>query len=931
LAPGSDWQLRDYVSPGLVAVHPDDAFPHMRPGDPLHHPWKYLRRDVPHIWYCDERFPLMGFLNRDEATLLHNIALQFAGRRALEIGSWLGWSTCHLALAGVALDSIDPTHDDPSLRASIEDSLVRAGVRERVNLAGGRSPETIAQLGRKWSLFFIDGNHEAPGPVRDALACLPYATDDCAFVFHDLASPAVAAGLRVLEEHGFHVVVYQTAQVMAMAWRGNVTPVAHVPDPNVAWQLPPHLAGLPISGVDFKPPARSSYRQLRDVAYDGERARPSVCIVTNELIGPFKNGGVGTAMTGLAETLAADGLPVTILYTGTIWSPDISLGKWRTHYAARGITLEAVTIDAMSSLAGPMKDQGFGSPWLVFQWLAERQFDVIHFNDCAGEGSLAIAAKKLGLAFAESLLVVALHSPSRWVLELNETLPSGLLLAAFDYAERVSIAGADVLWSPSRYLLDWIAARDFELPPQTFVQQYAIPSVGGETTSSTNIRELVFFGRLEERKGLRLFCNAIHLLRDELAQQNITVTFLGKPGICDGEPSLHFIARRSPEWRFPLRMLTELDQPEALRYLREGGRLAVMPSPVDNSPCTVYEALKCGIPFLAARTGGIPELIADEDRERVLFENDVESLCKAIRNAIANGGGAAKAAVPQTESRRSFIDMHAHWRSFLPARKTRSDEQPTVAAIIEHRAGDRLDLTLASLGEYPKTWRFVVLNRSGRELPLKNIDLLTQDVDAIEEELAAITEDHVLFIHSGVTVDVAKFATMLEALAASGVDGLMPASRRVTQRGTRTIPTLGGSAPFSLYEGVTYAGAMLMRRDAFVEAKRGRELDIQAPFLAFADFCITGAKRVWPYPDVVQDQTHQANADIAKALPSRVAAYENTSPNDRYYMLASAYRAGGKPLRTKRDLALAAVDLGFAPLVRIGSGALRRLRRWRSR
>ena len=636
-------------------------------------------------------------------------------------------------------------------------------------------------------------------------------------------------------------------------------------------------------------------------------------------------------MTGLAETLAADGLAVTVLYTGGIWSPDLSLAKWRTHYAARGITLEALSIDAMSSIAGPMRDHGFGSPWLVFQWLAERQFDVVHFNDCAGEGSLAIAAKKFGLAFADSLLVVALHSPSRWVLELNQTLPSGPLLAAFDYAERVSIAGADVLWSPSRYLLDWITERDFELPPQTFIQQYAIPAVGGESATSTSIRELVFFGRLEERKGLRLFCNAIHLLRDELAKQNIAVTFLGKAGVCGGEPSLHYIARRSPEWTFPLRMQTQLGQPEALQYLRGAGRLAVMPSPFDNSPCAVYEALECGIPFLAARTGGIPELIADDDRERVLFESDVESLCNAIRNAIANGSVAAKAAVPQTESRRSFIDMHAHWRSFLPPRKTRSDDQPTVAAIIEHRLGDRLDLTLASLGEYPKTWRFVVLNRSGRELTLKNIDLLTQDADAVQEDLAAITEDAVLFIHAGVTVDVEKFAAMLQALVASPVDGLMPAGRRATQRSSRVIPALGGSKPFSLYEGATYAGAMLMRRDAFFAATRGRALDIQAPFLGLADFCITGTKRVWPYPDVVLDRTHQAEVDIAKALPSRVAAYENTSPNDRYYMLASAYRSGGKPLRSKRDLALAAVDMGFAPLVRIGSGALRRLRRWRSR
>src|SRR2546423_15647749 len=119
---------RDYVSPGLRVVTPDVHFPRMRVGDRWSHPWQYLRREVPHRWYADDRFPLMGFMNRDEAAILYNIALCFAGKPALEIGSWLGWSTCHLALAGVRIDAIDPAHADPELRANIDQSLARCGV-----------------------------------------------------------------------------------------------------------------------------------------------------------------------------------------------------------------------------------------------------------------------------------------------------------------------------------------------------------------------------------------------------------------------------------------------------------------------------------------------------------------------------------------------------------------------------------------------------------------------------------------------------------------------------------------------------------------------------------------------------------------------------------------------------------------------------------
>jgi hypothetical protein len=42
---------------------------------------------------------------------------------------------------------------------------------------------------------------------------------------------------------------YQTGQMMGVAWRGAVTPVAHKPDPTQRWEVPAHLEGIPVSGV----------------------------------------------------------------------------------------------------------------------------------------------------------------------------------------------------------------------------------------------------------------------------------------------------------------------------------------------------------------------------------------------------------------------------------------------------------------------------------------------------------------------------------------------------------------------------------------------------------------------------------------------------------------------------------------------------------
>jgi len=247
----------DYISPGFTIILPDAYFPNMIVGDTQTCPWPYLRREVPHNWYVDGRVPSVGFLSRDEAHILYNTALQFTGKKALEIGCWLGWSACHLALAGVQLDVIDPLLEREDIRQSVIDSIQGAlnasQVQTTIELIPGYSPQRVveyaAQSNRKWSLIFIDGEHEGDGPLNDAIACEKLAEKDTIILFHDLAAPAVAKGLDYLKARGWHTVIYQTMQIMGAAWRGNVEPVKHQPDPNVSWNLPAHLQGYNVSGM----------------------------------------------------------------------------------------------------------------------------------------------------------------------------------------------------------------------------------------------------------------------------------------------------------------------------------------------------------------------------------------------------------------------------------------------------------------------------------------------------------------------------------------------------------------------------------------------------------------------------------------------------------------------------------------------------------
>lgn len=124
------------------------------------------------------------------------------------------------------------------VRAGVEESLSAAGVRGLVNLVAAPSPDGVAALagGRTWALFFVDGDHEGAAPVRDAKARAAHAAEDALALFHDLAAPAVGLALDRMRELGWRTLVYQIIQVMGVAWRGRVAPVAHTPDPAVAWR-----------------------------------------------------------------------------------------------------------------------------------------------------------------------------------------------------------------------------------------------------------------------------------------------------------------------------------------------------------------------------------------------------------------------------------------------------------------------------------------------------------------------------------------------------------------------------------------------------------------------------------------------------------------------------------------------------------------------
>src|SRR5262249_10203208 len=150
-------------------------------------------------------------------------------------------------------------------------------------------------------------------------------------------------------------------------------------------------------------------------------------------------------------------------------------------------------------------------------------------------------------------LVVGTHGPTLWSRLSNGEYLTDLVDLELDYMERASVRWADVVVSPSHYLLNWMKDQGWILAENSFVHQNIMPStacrpLANATGERTKVTELVFFGRLEVRKGIVLFCDALDRLKSEPDLQHLQITFLGKAVKINGQDAGKYLAERASRW-----------------------------------------------------------------------------------------------------------------------------------------------------------------------------------------------------------------------------------------------------------------------------------------------------------------------------------------------------------------------------------------------
>ena len=254
-----------------------------------------------------------------------------------------------------------------------------------------------------------------------------------------------------------------------------------------------------------------------------------ITLVADELLG-YAGNGLGTATTFLAVALARVGHRVEV----PLRRPD--------PYAAPRSRMDATLRErGRPHPAGSPGETSVQPPYFARMRGVELALradppEVVVVQDLGAPGYSALRLRHLGLAFESTSFVVYCHGTRQWVTDMARkvrVLPGALGISAL---ERAAIELADVAVSPSAYMVEWMQRQGWRLPETTLVIPLLTRSgATGEppperagVDGDRRVERLAYFGRLEERKGVRPFVAGLNSLDPQLLD-GVELEFVGRP------------------------------------------------------------------------------------------------------------------------------------------------------------------------------------------------------------------------------------------------------------------------------------------------------------------------------------------------------------------------------------------------------------------
>ncbi|HYW32408.1 MAG TPA: glycosyltransferase family 4 protein [Gemmatimonas sp.] len=373
---------------------------------------------------------------------------------------------------------------------------------------------------------------------------------------------------------------------------------------------------------------------------------------------PYPPGGIGTYVSNLARLLVEAGETVHIIaqrwngapthressHDGRLIVHRVGIDRlagvsggdapWLVQRDVIGVDRE--TVDALAASAVPSQAFAYRAS-LLAEWLVEHEgIDIVEGQEW--EAPLAFFQQRRALGLGPSQhppCIVHLHSPTEFIYRHNEWTTDRPDYVPSVCLEDYSIAAADALLCPSRFLAGQ-AAEHYAIAPESID---VIPLPRGDTpiarrdAATWRDGTICFVGRLEPRKGVLEWVDAALSVLDDYPDAHFE--FIGSdlpllPGV-SVQQALE--DRIPPRHRRNFSFLGSKSRPELMARLARA-RIGVVPSRWENFPNTCLEMMASGLPVLVSPEGGMREMVSDGESGWIASRADAAGLALALRRAL---------------------------------------------------------------------------------------------------------------------------------------------------------------------------------------------------------------------------------------------------------------------------------------------------------
>ncbi len=269
---------------------------------------------------------------------------------------------------------------------------------------------------------------------------------------------------------------------------------------------------------------------------------------------------------------------------------------------------------------------------------AETAAQVIHGHGAKGGAYARLAGAPKG--------AIRVYTPHGGSLLFR---PNALLGALYLRLENILMRRGDLFLFESAYSADVFRAKVGSPKGIVRVVHNGIGEADfGPVEPAAGATDLVFVGEFRPVKGIDILIDAIALL--QRAGRRVTATIVGH-GPEDAALRAHAVLHGLAEF---VRFLPAMPARRAFSL----GRLMVVPSRSESLPYIVLEAVGAGIPLIATRVGGIPEIFGSQS-DRLIPRENADALANAIASALDNPGATQDSAKALQQRVRESFSLEA--------------------------------------------------------------------------------------------------------------------------------------------------------------------------------------------------------------------------------------------------------------------------------